>query len=378
MLFQSPTLQPAEKEALDRIEELKRTLRYAVNTGPRRWSGLLRRNSFARAIRGSNSIEGYNVTVDDAIAAAEGDEPLDASEEVWQEILGYRAAMTYVLQLADDPHFRYSTDLIRSLHFMMLQHRLTKHPGRWRPGPILVHDQERDEVVYEGPDARAVPVLMEELVESLNARDDQPDLVRAAMAHLNLVMIHPFSDGNGRMARCLQTLVLARSGTLAPPFASIEEYLGHNTRAYYEVLAEVGGGSWQPERDARSWIRFCLTAHYRQAGTLLRRSRELERLWNLLEHEVARRGLPERMIPALADGALGHRIRNSLYRSAADVSDQLASRDLKTLVDQGLLISQGEKRGRFYVASPVLRELRERVREKKAIKDPFEVLTTPP
>ncbi len=378
MLFRIPPLQPQEKEALDQIEELKRTLRYAVTTGPRRWSGLLRRSSFARVIRGSNSIEGYNVTLDDAIAAAEGEEPLEASEEVWQEILGYRTAMTYVLQLADDPHFRYSTDLIRSLHFMMLQHRLTKHPGRWRPGPILVHDQDRDEVVYEGPDARVVPTLMEELVESLNARDTQPDLVRAALAHLNLVMIHPFSDGNGRMARGLQSLVLARSGTLAPQFASIEEYLGHNTQAYYEILAAVGGGSWQPERDARPWIRFCLTAHYRQAGTLLRRSRELERLWSLLEQEVARRGLPERMIPALADGALGHRIRNSIYRSAADVSDQVAGRDLKTLVDQGLLMSKGEKRGRFYMASPFLRELRDRVREKKGIEDPFEALTTKP
>ena len=54
------------------------------------------------------------------------------------------------------------------------------------------------------------------------------------MAHLNLVMIHPFEDGNGRMSRALQSLVLARDHIVAPEFASIEEYLGRNTPAYYQ------------------------------------------------------------------------------------------------------------------------------------------------
>jgi len=371
MLFQVPALDSRETELLIRIQELKSTLSYAVSSTPGRWYGLLRRSTFARAIRGSNSIEGYNVSVDDAIAAAEGEEPLEADAIVWQEITGYRTAMTYVLQLAGDPHFRYSTDLVRSLHFMLLQHSLRKHPGRWRPGPIVVHDQERDTIVYEAPGAETVPALMDELMVSLNLTDGLPDLVRAAMAHLNLVMIHPFADGNGRMARCLQSLVLARTGVLAPPFSSIEEYLGHNTRAYYDVLAEVGGGSWHPERDTRSWIRFCLTAHYQQAGTLLRRTRELGRLWELLETEAGKRGLPERMILALADAAVGHRVRNATYRSAAEVSENTAGRDLKVLVDQELLVAEGEKRGRFYTGSAILRALRERVREDGKMEDPF-------
>jgi Fic family protein len=99
------------------------------------------------------------------------------------------------------------------------------------------------------------------------------------MAHLNLVMIHPFRDGNGRMARCLQSLVLAQSGMLSPVFMSIEEYLGRNTAEYHQVLGEVGGGSWQPDRDARGWLRFILTAHLRQGRTFRQRIRDAERLW---------------------------------------------------------------------------------------------------
>src|SRR5436305_7115182 len=373
MLFQAPAPDEKEKEVLERIEELRRTLGYAFSATPRRWYGLLRRVTFARAVRGSNSIEGYNVTVDDAIAAAEGEEPLEARSEAWEAVKGYQSAMTYVLQLATDLHFAYSTDLLRSLHFMMTRHDLKRNPGRWRPGPIFVRDDERNEIVYEGPDAERVPGLMAELVELLNdSSDGMPATVKAAMGHLNLVMIHPFSDGNGRMARALQTLVLARTGVLAPQFSSIEEYLGRNTQAYYDVLAQVGGGRWSPERDARPWLRFCLTAHYRQARTLVLRSRELEKLWNALEVEVRRRGLPERTLLALADAASGLRVRNATYRPVADVSDHLAGRDLKLLVEQGFLIPKGERRGRHYVASDDLLKVRARVQEPRRVEDPFE------
>lgn len=196
-------------------------------------------------------------------------------------------------------------------------------------------------------------------------------MVRAAMAHLNMAMIHPFSDGNGRMARCLQTLILARSGTLAPEFSSIEEYLGRNTGEYYEVLAKVGGGTWNPRRDARSWVRFCLTAHYRQAQTILRRTRELQQLWDALEAEVKKRRIPERTLLALSDAAFGLRIRNVGYRNVADVSIQVATKDLKLLVDQKLLVPTGDRRGRFYEASPFLQRLRERFTEPRVVTDPF-------
>lgn len=145
----------------------------------------------------------------------------------------------------------------------MIKHDLRKNPGQWRPGDIYVRREESGEIVYQGPSSGEVPQLIDELLKDLR-RDESPLLVKAAMAHLNLVLIHPFSDGNGRMGRCLQTLVLARDRVLAPVFSSIEEFLGRNTEAYYEILADVGAGSWHPERDARPWIRFCLRAHYIQ------------------------------------------------------------------------------------------------------------------
>jgi len=253
----------------------------------------------AKAIQGSNSIEGFKATLDDAAAVEVGEQPLDADEETRLALEGYRNAMTYVLQVAAETDFSYSVQLLKSLHFMMTAYDLKNRPGRWRSGAIYVSKESSGEVVYEGPDVEEVPVLMDQLVRQLNAKDDTPTMVRAAMAHLNLVMVHPFRDGNGRMARCLQTLVLAREGVLAPVFSSVEEYLGADTQAYYDVLEVVGAGQWQPDRDALPWVRFILTAHLRQARTVLRRVKETERLWDELEKIAERHSLPERVISAL-------------------------------------------------------------------------------
>ena len=185
---------------------------------------------------GPDGLEGYNVSAEDAIAAVAGEEPNDAERESWLAVKGYRDAMTYVLQLASDPHFRYHEGFLRGLHFVMISYDLTKNPGRWRPGPIYVRDDRKGEVVYEGPDSDSVPELMQDLSLELNLSETAPVMVRAAMAHLNLVMIHPFSDGNGRMGRwSIKLRSQAREGILESEFSSIEESLGRNTQEYYDV-----------------------------------------------------------------------------------------------------------------------------------------------
>ncbi len=173
----------------------------------------------------SNSIEGYDAGLDDAVDVAAGEEPLEANEETRLALRGYRDAMTYVLQMAEENDFVYSVQLLKSLHFMMTSYALANRPGRWRTGSIFVRDDETGEVVHEGPDIDQVPALIDELVAGLNEAEKivHSSIIDAAMAHLNLVMIHPFRDGNGRMSRCLQSLVLARDGVLSPVFMSIEE-----------------------------------------------------------------------------------------------------------------------------------------------------------
>jgi len=309
--------------------------------------------------------------MDDVVAAIEDEEPMDASKETWREIVGYRNAMTYVLQLAEDEHFEFHPQLLRGLHFMMMQHSLRKMPGRWRPGDIYVINEATDERVYEGPDAVRVPALIDELVAYLNAQSDCHVIVKAAMAHLNFTMIHPFKDGNGRMARALQTLVLSREGTVSPVFSSIEEWLGRNTPAYYDILARVGRGAWHPENDPHPWIQFCLTAHFQQAHTLVKRNNWLSKVYAEVTAIAASMGLPDRAEVTLVDAAYGMRIRAGRYREDNEISDVVASRDLRRMVDLGLLVPHGEKRGRFYTGSKQLRDIAAKHKVSGQAEDPY-------
>jgi Fic family protein len=177
--------------------------------------------------------------------------------------------------------------------------------------------------------------------------------------------------------------VLAGDGLLSPEFLSIEEYLGRNTTAYYEVLTEVAQGTWSPGRDALPWLHFCLPAHYRQAQTLLRRIEETEALWDRCDQLARRHRLPDRSVGALCDAARGWRLRRSLYIKTVNASageaitDATATRDLSAMAMAGLLEPICEKRGRYYQPTAELNQVWRAIREGRQSRptdDPYELL----
>jgi Fic family protein len=377
MLFASPKIDQAELDVIRSIEKTRTELRFMLAEGRHKWTGLLARQFLARSIQGSNSVEGITFSVEDAIAAI-GHEPAPDNTETQRALYGFQAAMTYILHLADDPHFTYHEGFIRGLHFMMTSHEAEKSsPGRWRPGPIFVHREETNQVVYEGPPPEMLPALMRELMDSLEEGkvSGVPSFVQGAMAHLNLVMIHPFRDGNGRMARALQTLVIVRERVLDPEFCSIEEYIGRRARqSYYDALGTVGGKTWNPHGDARPFVRFCLTAHYNQAERLQRHALRMRQIWRDTQALTQGMNLPERLAFAIGDVAFMVGTNNASYRNITGVDERRATRDLKLLVDNRLLIPLGEKRGRSYKGGPIVEEIRRRAREAyppQPIVDPF-------
>ena len=228
----------------------------------------------------------------------------------------------------------------------LLEHDLSTSPGRYRTGAVYVRDDRTQTNVYEAPDTTQVPELMQVLSGELASPSPDDQLVRAAMAHLNLVMIHPFRDGNGRMARALQTVVLAQDQVVEPTFSSIEEWLGNNTQDYYDILATVGRGSWHPSNDATLWVKFNLRAHHMQAQTVRRRFDEADEQWRHIDALLAQHRLPERVGNALFDGLLGLRVTRPTYVKLTGLDDRTATRDLVGAADLGLLEARGERRGR--------------------------------
>lgn len=313
MLFPTPELSTLDHLVLEEIEQIRSGLRHQMRQVLYKRTEGLRKFLTADAVAASNSIEGFRVSTVDVVDLMEGERDVEVSEDNREETLAYQRMMTYIQTLHDVVDFSFSKGFLNALHWMLQGHRhtATKPAGQWRAGPVYVTDPRDPSIAaYTAPAAEDVPDLMAELVDWLNLSDEAHPLVKAAMAHLHLVAIHPWSDGNGRMSRSLQTLMIAREGVLAPEFSSIEAWLGRpgNTWEYYREL-NARGSQYLPEQDVSSWIRFNLTAYNQQAQTVRNRLNRSREVLELLTDFTEGKGLDERMVAALHEVAMTGRVR---------------------------------------------------------------------
>lgn len=359
MIHTAPRLTDADRSALDRIASTRAALAAALSAGPEPCAIFVRRLTGARALVGSLAVEGCAVDLDDALAAVDGEVPRGAEAADLRPLAGLRTAHAYIERLAADPTFEPHPQFLRGLHVVMLGHDAAVAAGQWRDGGAALVDPRDESTVCAGPASAQVPALMRELAVALAG---PPGPVAAALAHLNLATILPFRDGNERLARAVQTLLLARMGGLDPALAGIEDWLGGETASYYAGLRTAAGTAWQPLADASAWVRFCLAGQQAQLDRLAARHAAAMRVWSALAARLNEADLPARAASVLLDAAFGLTVRNGRYRAETGLSDVGATRDLHRLCDAGLLVAIGEKRGRVYRLGPVLTVLAARAR----------------
>ncbi|HXA54379.1 MAG TPA: Fic family protein [Solirubrobacteraceae bacterium] len=354
MIFKTPKSDRALRAQLAELDQLRERLGAGAGTAGR-WLGSLRRQWRVASAESSIEIEGFRVPEAERVALVGGEQWPDPGDEHRMALACYARAMDHVGAMADDPTFGWNTRVVLDLHFDACWFQRDRDPGRYRRHGTEVSSPGGGPPVYVGPPAERVAGLMEEVVAWLDdGVGDTHPIVRAAMAHLHMVSVHPFRDGNGRVARIVQSLVLARSGLLAPEHVSIEEYLGQHTAAYYSALQAVQGGAYQPRRSAALWVGFCVAAHIEQARRRLAQLEEAGRRWARLEALVARRGWPDRLTIAL-EQSLFDGVDRATYATEADVSAATASNDLRRLADAELIVRQGSGRNTRYAASKQLR-----------------------
>lgn len=350
----TPGRTPERRKRLAELDDLHRSLSEEIaRPGP--WIGTLRRLARVIAVESSTAIEGFHVPHDDAVSLVTGTASPAPSDINRMAVASYAHAMDHVAVMAADPGFRWLDRVILDLHFDACRFQRDKRPGQWRDGPVFVVRGD-GRAIYQAPDAADVPGLMREVVAWLQEGDlDAHVAVRAAMAHLHIAAVHPFRDGNGRVARIVQPLVLARHGIVAPELASIEQYLGEDTAAYYAALRRVNGATYRPDDgDAGPWVDFCITAHIEQARRRLAEIDEASARWERLEQLVQQRGWPDRFVTALEQSLTGACDRAG-YAAAADIATVTASQDLRRLLDTGLVVRHGRGPTTRYEASDALR-----------------------
>jgi Fic family protein len=326
------------------------------------WTGTLRRLMAARTVGASTAIEGYSASQQDTVRLMEGQASEAAPPETEDAIRDYRRAMDRVAGLAVDPEFDWRPGVIRDLHFLVTASARGNYAGRWRDEEVHVR-RGADAIPYQAPPAFEVAGLMKAAAEFQAASDADP-LVRAAMLHLHVAAVHPFVDGNGRTARVLQSLVLARARLLPLDVCSIESFLAANTDLYYAALRTTNGVHrlggpefYDPARSAVPWLEFCLHAHAQSTKALLGELHTAQRRAAFCLALARRRELPDRVAHVLDQALVELPLSNESHRQRQNVSMPTATKDLGALVQHDWLRRTGGGRSTRYEASSRLRAM---------------------
>ena len=336
------------RDDLARLDELRARLDAQLLL--RAWLGRTRRELEAEAVAASTSMEGVAVTVDEVRHILAGDRPPTVSAADADLVEGYRDAMNAVLRRADDPHFKWQSELVLGIHYRVMAEDYSRGAGRFRAGQNRVVDAMARREVYLPPPPELVPGLVDDLARWTQAAVDVPAPVTAAMVHVRLAGIHPFSDGNGRTARILSSLAMYRGGFKRPEFTSLEEWWGRHQSDYHASFGCLGP-TWDSTADVTPFVETHVRAQTCQVEALSLRLATERQLWVVLE-ELVRHDLAadQRLANALYDAFLGEEVTNRYYRDLADVSVATATNDLGRLDAAGLLTAVGAGRTRRYVA----------------------------
>ena len=203
----------------------------------------LRKKNRIRTIHSSLAIENNSLTIEQITAIIEGKRVLGPPNEI-QEVKN--AVQAYELLLNLNPYKQ--NDLLKAHQLMM--NDLVKHSGKYRKGGVGIFDGKG--VVHVAPPADRVPFLMNDLFDWLKSSDAHP-LIKSCVFHYEFEFIHPFEDGNGRMGRLWQTVILTE---WKPIFAwlPIETLIKENQKLYYKAL-----GISDSNADSTEFIEFMLS-----------------------------------------------------------------------------------------------------------------------
>jgi Fic family protein len=214
--------------------------------------------------------------------------------------------------------------------------------GRWRdvqsePMQVVSGPIGREKVHYQAPKAKRVPGEMASFLKWFNAPPAIDPVMAAGLAHLWFVTIHPFEDGNGRMARAIADMALARSEKSTQRFYSMSAQIRLERSVYYEVLerTQQGGLEITPWLE---WFLGCLDRAIEGAEQILTGIFHKARFWE--SHAKKPFNERQRMIlNRLFDGFDG-KLTSSKWAKLAKCSQDTASRDIDDLVKRGVLVKE--------------------------------------
>lgn len=287
-------------------------------------------------------IEGTHLTLDQSEQLLKGHEVVDADPEDVRELLNYKKAFELVADyLGSGEAIR--EGLIREIHKRLVEgvRGDSALPGEYRKIQNYVANSKTKEIIYTPPSAYQVPLMMSELVDWLKLEREINPVLMAGIAQFQLVHIHPFLDGKGRTARLLSTLYLYKTGYDFKRLFTISEYYDRDRANYYKAIQSVRENSM----NMTTWLEYFVHGLATQLQEVQNRGQQIMKLDILtIQHNLSKRE-KEAIEQALDQNGLSIKELQLLF---PQTSKRTLQRELKHLLDIGLLKVEGATSGRRY------------------------------
>ena len=214
------------------------------------------------------------------------------------------------------------------------------------PMQVVSNNRGREIVYYEAQKASLIKAYMDDFFKWINETNDVNPLIKAAISHLWFITIHPFEDGNGRIARAITEFMLAKAEKSSYRFYSMSAQIQKQKNEYYKILEATQKGML----DVTNWIKWFLetmlqaleTSETMVSKIIVKAERWMEfNKFTLDENQ-------KKMINMLFDGFEGN-LTSSKWAKICKCSQDTASRSIKQLVEFGILKQQGNGRNTHYV-----------------------------
>lgn len=301
----------------------------------------LERNAREVSSFASTSIEGNPLPLTEVkkILKAKPDHIRDSE----REILNYNQALQELNKKLEEDKITLSVQFILKIQGQVVQGLLPKSEiGQLREKPVVVNDPRTGQSVYFPPEVKDVKPLMEDLVEFTNNREAIDPLILAGIFHKQMVIIHPFLDGNGRTTRLVTKVLLASMGLNTFNLFSFENYYNQNVTRYFQTVGEFGN-----YYDLVRKIDFTPWLEYFTEGIIDELLR-VEKLMPEISVNPQSELKPYHLMILEFIQKKGF-IRDRDYAKLSDRKKATRALDFQKLIDLGLIERKGRGRATYYI-----------------------------
>ena len=201
-----------------------------------------RKDALIRSVHYGTHIEGNELNLSQAEKVMMGQEVVARDRDI-QEVINYRKAIEFIAELRiKNEELRITEKTIRKLHEITVNKILSDDKsGKYRKTQVVIKNNQTGQISFRPPEASSIERKTKDLLAFISAKQNQDmhPVLKSGIVHYELVRIHPFVDGNGRVARALSTLILFLEGYDIRKFFSLEEYFDSDANRYYESLQSV-------------------------------------------------------------------------------------------------------------------------------------------